>query len=507
MSHAGLKNIANVTARAASSLVKPGTTVDVYAVNAATATQLQISGGGNNIDNAYSAIYSMPGVNGLPGNYGFGQVFYIHGSSYNQIGYEFDGIPVNRAFDNYNANSLSNLGAQSTEVYTGGGPAAGTSATLGGYINQVIKTGTYPGSITLGAGLGAPAFYHQAQVEGGGATPDRLFSYYVGIRGANQIPNQIDSQNASDLNQDGNNQFGVQGVPWNTLMEPFTIFGFNGSRGPWSDCNANGSAKADGSYLSPALAAAYGVKGPMPTCNMYGPVYGALSLNLRGNDLSDRENVMNFHFGIPHHKDSGKDDIQILFDNFFYQTSGWDNISTNGGLGFMNATESPAGSASGLGNYNTWVANEFFGAPGNYLGPAQMPSPPGFVRGTICSISPEPARTAPQPDTLRPHITTLIRSSTRTSASRRSARRISSHPTISQAPIPTGLSAPDSPRTRSRIRTITARSSNCSTRRTSARMPSCACSDTRSTPIGCRPIPTTATRRSRSALRRSRTTS
>ena len=145
-----MKNIATVTATSAGSLVKPGTTVDVYAVNQATATQLQIAGGGNNINSAYSAIYSMPGVNGLPGNYGFGQVFYIHGSSYNQIGYEFDGIPVNRAFDNYNANSLSNLGATSTEVYTGGGPAAGTSATLGGYINQVIKTGTYPGYIDLG---------------------------------------------------------------------------------------------------------------------------------------------------------------------------------------------------------------------------------------------------------------------------------------------------------------------------------------------------------------------
>ena len=148
--HANLKNIATVTATSAGSLVKPGTTVDVYAVNQATATQLQIAGGGNNINSAYSAIYSMPGVNGLPGNYGFGQVFYIHGSSYNQIGYEFDGIPVNRAFDNYNANSLSNLGATSTEVYTGGGPAAGTSATLGGYINQVIKTGTYPGYISGG---------------------------------------------------------------------------------------------------------------------------------------------------------------------------------------------------------------------------------------------------------------------------------------------------------------------------------------------------------------------
>ena len=159
--------------------MKPGTTVDVYAVNEATAKQVQLASGGNNIDSAYSAIYSVPGVNSMPGNFGFGQVFYIHGSSYNQIGYEFDGIPVNRAFDNYNANSLSNLGTVSTEVYTGGGPAAGSSATLGGYINQVIKTGSYPGYVTLGGGIGAPAFYHQAQVEAGGATPDRLFSYYV----------------------------------------------------------------------------------------------------------------------------------------------------------------------------------------------------------------------------------------------------------------------------------------------------------------------------------------
>ena len=46
--HANLKNIATVTATSAGSLVKPGTTVDVYAVNQATATQLQIAGGGNN---------------------------------------------------------------------------------------------------------------------------------------------------------------------------------------------------------------------------------------------------------------------------------------------------------------------------------------------------------------------------------------------------------------------------------------------------------------------------
>ncbi|MBV8373896.1 MAG: carboxypeptidase regulatory-like domain-containing protein, partial [Candidatus Eremiobacteraeota bacterium] len=172
-----LKQIAHVVSQAAGSLVRPGTTVDVYSVSATTAAQLATSGGGNNLDSAYSAIYSQPGVLGLPGNYGFGQVFFIHGSSYSQIGYEFDGVPVNRAFDNYNANSLSNLGTASTEVYTGGGPAAATSPTLGGYINQVIKTGTFPGYANLSGGIGTPAFYHQATVEAGGATPDRLFSW------------------------------------------------------------------------------------------------------------------------------------------------------------------------------------------------------------------------------------------------------------------------------------------------------------------------------------------
>ncbi len=105
--------------------------------------------------------------------------------SYSQIGYEFDGIPVNRAFDNYNASSLSNLGVVSTEVYTAVGRPPRPSATLGGYINQIIKTGTFPGYATIGAGIGSPGFYHLLQLEAGGATPDRNLSWYVGLRGDN----------------------------------------------------------------------------------------------------------------------------------------------------------------------------------------------------------------------------------------------------------------------------------------------------------------------------------
>ncbi len=215
-----LRTIAVVHTAAQGNLVKAGTTTDVYQVSSASAGALATSGGGNNLNSAYSAIYSMPGVVGLPGNFGFGQVFYIHGSSYNQIGYEFDGVPVNRAFDNYNANSLSNLGNQTTEVYTGGGPASATSPTLGGYINQVIKTGTYPGYGNLTFGIGAPAFFHKADAEAGGASPDRNFSWYAAVRGDNMIPNQFTEQNGGDLNADGNNKFGQQGAAFNTLLDP-----------------------------------------------------------------------------------------------------------------------------------------------------------------------------------------------------------------------------------------------------------------------------------------------
>ena len=44
---------------------------------------------------------------------------------------------------------------------------------LSGYINQVIKTGTYPGNGLGSLGIGTPTFYHRAALEVGGSTPDR----------------------------------------------------------------------------------------------------------------------------------------------------------------------------------------------------------------------------------------------------------------------------------------------------------------------------------------------
>src|SRR5581483_10013079 len=139
-----LKTIADVHANA-TGIVKPGVTADIYSVNTATQQIIGTVAGGYNLNSAYSGIYSQPGVTSDIGNYGQGQNFYIRGASYSQTGYEFDGVPVNRACDNYNGNTLSDVGQQQLQVYFRGSPSSGTSATLGGYINQVMKAGTYPG--------------------------------------------------------------------------------------------------------------------------------------------------------------------------------------------------------------------------------------------------------------------------------------------------------------------------------------------------------------------------
>ncbi len=326
-----LKTIAKVTARSAGSLVKPGTTADVYSVNAATQTAVSSIGGGYNLDSAYSAIYSQPGVTSQIGNYGFGQVYYIRGSSYSQVGYEYDGVPVNRAFDNYNANSLSNLGAQETEVYTGGSPAGGSSATLAGYINQVIKTGTFPGYANVNAGVGYPAFYHKFGVEAGGSTPDRMFSYYVGLQGANQTYNTLDNTNGAGQPINGTGPNGIYSSIFNPLSDLFA----NYTNGTWATCPANGSASKGVTFQG------------LPTCNIYTPWSGSGFLGLPL-ITQDRENVMNFHFGIQHRHDAGRDDVQALFYNFAYHQIFGGSIQDSGGLNYINTAFGGWGGPSGI---------------------------------------------------------------------------------------------------------------------------------------------------------------
>ena len=150
-----LKTIAKVTSRSAGDLVKPGVTSDIYNVNATQITKTAALGGGGNLNSAYSAIASVPGVNVPTGGSGWNSnAVYIRGSQSFFTGFEYDGIPVNRAFDNYNSSTESNLGLQELQVYTGGGPSSSASSGTSGFINQVFKTGTYPGYLDLSGGIG-----------------------------------------------------------------------------------------------------------------------------------------------------------------------------------------------------------------------------------------------------------------------------------------------------------------------------------------------------------------
>ncbi len=63
----------------------------------------------------------------------------------------------------------------------------------------MIRTGTFPATQTFSGSIGGPAFYHKALVEFAGASPDRNFSYYIGIAGYNQSPKAVDKFNGDDV--------------------------------------------------------------------------------------------------------------------------------------------------------------------------------------------------------------------------------------------------------------------------------------------------------------------
>ncbi len=143
-----LKTIARVASLAGGALVKSGTTSDVYSINASTQQAAAALGGGGSLNQAYSAIATVPGAYVIPNQTGYYETINIRGGDYDQVGYEFDGVPVNRSFDNYASSSASSLGNAEVEVYTGANPANSEGQGLSGFINQVIKTGTYPGYAT-----------------------------------------------------------------------------------------------------------------------------------------------------------------------------------------------------------------------------------------------------------------------------------------------------------------------------------------------------------------------
>ena len=319
---ASLRTIGLVTARSASDIVRPGTTADVYSISAAQQSAVQGLGGGGSLNQAYSAIASVPGVFVPQGQNGIYQSVYVRGGNFTQLGYEFDGVPIQRAFDQYPSTALSSLGQQELQVYTGAAPADAQSSGLAGFVNQVIRTGTYPGFATGSLSLGSPAFYHKAQFEFGGATANRLFSYYVGLAGYDQSF-RFGSQ------WDGSEYDSTFGTPYNIVALGC------GTRSATTGCYPNHAGAFNAFPIGPQ-----------------GYVMGPFIYDFNDENLN-RESVVNLHFGIPHKRDGGKDDVQVLFDNSWllspYEVSenAWGGVASNvanGSAVYNGATYSTCGS-------------------------------------------------------------------------------------------------------------------------------------------------------------------
>ena len=329
-----LSTIGTVRSRSASDLVRPGATANVYSVNAATAQAVSALGGGGNLNSAYSAIASVPGVAVPTNQSGAYQNISIRGGDYAQVGYELDGVPINKAFDNYPAGTLSSLGQQEVQVYTGQ-PVNAEATGSSGFINQVIKTGTYPGTSALSLGLGGPQYYHHTSIETGGATANRNFRYYAGFSGYDQEFRYYDQFN-------GASQSAVFGQPFSAAA-----------------CPAPGNANYASCYAS-GLGSGNYILGPYDAGQ---PAH-----------ISDREGIVNLHLGLPHGNSGIKDDIQLLFDSGSLDTSSYNSINDWGGAGFFTAAGQQAPTFASGYQYNGALGTAL---PANYatlIGPYAYPS-------------------------------------------------------------------------------------------------------------------------------------
>ena len=310
-----LRTIGRVTTRSSQSLVRPGTTADVYNINAVQQAKVSAAGGGGTQDSAFSALATVPGVSVQPGQAGYigaGATLSIRGGDYDQIGYQFDGIPINRSFDNYPSGASSSLGQQELQVYTGAPPPGTLSEGISGYINQVIKTGTNPGFTTVDLGIGTP-YYHKIAFETGGMALNNRLSYYVGIGGYNQSQRFIDQYDGASLSQSYGYPIGV------------TCAGLSKAVAP--SCYVNGKFTPEGYLLGPITAYSQ-------------------------SQVADRDVIGNLHYYIPH-KDGTRDDLQLLYDNSALQTLQYSSTNDLGGVGlFQNISVANGGTLANA-NFNT----------------------------------------------------------------------------------------------------------------------------------------------------------
>ena len=273
---ASVKTIGRVVSHPTTGLVRPGQTIDLYSVTPSQAQAAKPLAGPGSVDQSYGALAVVPGVYVPQAQQGWYQPIFMRGGDQDQIGYELDGVPVNRSYDNAPESMLSSVGQQELQVYTGGATASSEGQGISGYINQVVKSGTRTPSGSVTYALGFPTGYQKGAFEAGGAVPDGRFSYYVAGAIAYQSYRFVDQFNGVSLNNSG---FFFPSFQFTTSGQPIDLTG----------------------------------------------------LTLAASQTRDGEAVANLHFAIPHNGGASSDDLQLLYLSSNLYTYTYGSLSDFGG--------------------------------------------------------------------------------------------------------------------------------------------------------------------------------
>ena len=188
----GLKTIASVQSRGASSAFQPHQTIDVTTFQGARVDQALGEKGSTNLN---QLVLSAPGVikntNFVGGPGTSNNAFTIRGSASVEIGYQFDGVDYRGSFfdENPSQSYLNGVGAGkgSLQVVSGAGDA--TQGGIGaGVVNVIPGRGSYPGDGFLSFDVSSPWYDHSMAGQYGIATPDDKFSDFISFRSTRSAP-------------------------------------------------------------------------------------------------------------------------------------------------------------------------------------------------------------------------------------------------------------------------------------------------------------------------------
>ena len=147
------------------------------------------------------------------GEAGWFQTVHVRGGDIDQVGYELDGIPSTASTTTRRRRCSRAWVVRKCRFI----PAACGQRRRARHL-RIRQSGHQDRHVSglwrRDAGVGNPAFYHQASIEAGGSTPDRLFSYYVGIGGSNQDFRYVDNNNGASI--PNSFFYPVSAVPGNT---------------------------------------------------------------------------------------------------------------------------------------------------------------------------------------------------------------------------------------------------------------------------------------------------